>query len=163
MKQPLHHSPAPAATADLVDEHGEGIDVCELQLHQYGGVAAFSGTIRTVRCHGDNALLRSVLGEPGEGRVLVVDGGGSLASALLGDMLAASAVEHGWAGVVINGCVRDVAALRGMPLGVKALGSIPRRSARDGVGEVDVEVSFGGARFVPGATVWSDDDGVVTR
>ena len=90
MKQPLHHAPAPAATADLVDEHGDGIDVCELRLHQYGGVTAFSGTVRTVRCHRDNAPAEVGARRAGGGKVLVMDGGGSLASALLGDLIAAA-------------------------------------------------------------------------
>ena len=93
--------------------------------------------MRTVRCHQDNALVKQVLATPGQGQVLVVDGGGSLHTALMGDLIAASAVEHGWAGVVIHGAVRDVAALRELDLGVKALGSNPRKSAKDGAGEVD--------------------------
>jgi regulator of ribonuclease activity A len=93
--------------------------------------------------------------------VLVVDGGGSLESALMGDLIAASAVENGWAGVIIHGAVRDVVALRGLPLGALALGSNPRKSAKDGVGEQDVTVSFGGVDFVPGQLVWADEDGIL--
>jgi regulator of ribonuclease activity A len=148
-------------TADLVDEHGDALASCDLQLRQYGGRSAFSGRITTLRCHEDNALVKAVLGEPGGGRVLVVDGGGSLHTALMGDLIAARGVENGWSGVVINGAVRDVAALAGMDLGVKALGSNPRKSSKDGVGERDVPVVFGGVEFVPGAQLWSDDDGVV--
>lgn len=162
MKDQPTTTTAPTATADLVDEHGDALAVCELQLRQYGGVAAFTGVVRTVRCDRDNALVKRVLAEPGQGRVLVVDGGGSLSTALMGDVIAGSAVDRGWAGVVVNGCVRDVVALRALPLGVKALGSTPRRSAKDGAGEVDVAVSFGGVTFEPGATLWSDEDGVVT-
>jgi regulator of ribonuclease activity A len=117
--------------------------------------------VRTVRCHQDNALVKQVLATPGQGQVLVVDGGGSLHSALMGDLIAASAVEQGWAGVVIHGAVRDVAALRELDLGVKALGSNPRKSAKDGAGEVDAAVSFGGVTFRPGQRLWSDEDGVV--
>ena len=153
--------PAPSATADLVDEHGDALDSCDLQLHQYGGRTSFGGLVRTVRCHQDNALVKQVLSTPGQGQVLVVDGGGSLHSALMGDLIAASAVEHGWAGVVIHGAVRDVAALRELDLGVKALGSNPRKSAKDGAGEVDAAVSFGGVTFRPGQRLWSDEDGVV--
>ncbi|MCK2212324.1 ribonuclease E activity regulator RraA [Actinomadura sp. ATCC 31491] len=151
-------------TADLYDERGDQLDSCELQLRQYGGRPAFAGPIVTVRCHEDNALLKSVLGEPGEGRVLVVDGGGSLRAALMGDVIAGLAVTNGWAGVVINGAVRDVAALRELDLGVKALGSNPRKSGKQGTGERDVPVTFGGATFHPGAELFSDDDGIlVTR
>lgn len=148
-------------TADLVDEHGDAMGSCDLQLRQFGGVASFTGVVRTVRCHQDNALVKRTLAEPGAGQVLVVDGGGSVHSALLGDLIAASAVANGWAGVVIHGAVRDVAALRELRLGVKALGSNPRKSAKDGAGDVDVPVSFGGVTFTPGQRLWSDDDGVV--
>ncbi|MDA0633538.1 ribonuclease E activity regulator RraA [Nonomuraea sp. MCN248] len=152
------------STADLYDERGDELDSCDLQLRQYGGRRAFHGRIATVRCHQDNALVKAALAEPGEGRVLVVDGGGSVRTALMGDVIAGSAVAGGWAGVVINGAVRDVAALRELDLGVKALGSNPRKSAKDGVGERDVPVSFGGVTFHPGAELWSDDDGIlVTR
>jgi regulator of ribonuclease activity A len=151
-------------TADLYDERGDELDSCDLQLRQYGGRRAFDGTISTVRCHQDNLLLKAALSEPGTGRVLVVDGAGSLHSALMGDMIAGLAVANGWAGVVIHGAVRDVAALRELDLGVKALGSNPRKSAKDGTGERDVPVTFGGVTFIPGAQLFSDDDGIlVTR
>ncbi|TYB56589.1 RraA family protein [Nonomuraea sp. PA05] len=151
-------------TADLFDERGDQLDSCDLQLRQYGGRRAFSGPIVTVRCHEDNALLKRVLSEPGQGRVLVVDGGGSLHTALMGDLIAGLAVSNGWAGVVINGAVRDVAALRELDLGVKALGSNPRKSGKQGTGERDIPVSFGGIVFHPGAELFSDDDGIlVTR
>ena len=140
------------STADLWDERGDELQSCSVQLRHYGGRTAFTGVISTVRCHRDNALVKAALAEPGDGRVLVVDGGGSLESALMGDLIAASAVAQGWAGVVIHGAVRDVAALRDLPLGALALGSNPRKSAKDGVGERDVPVAFGGAEFVPGQT-----------
>ncbi|GAA3579996.1 ribonuclease E activity regulator RraA [Nonomuraea rosea] len=151
-------------TADLYDERGDELDSCDLQLRQYGGRGSFDGTISTVRCHQDNVLLKAALSEPGTGRVLVVDGGGSLHSALMGDVIAGLAVANGWAGVLIHGAVRDVAALRELDLGVKALGSNPRKSAKEGAGERDVPVTFGGVTFVPGAQLFSDDDGIlVTR
>ncbi|MEU1724969.1 ribonuclease E activity regulator RraA [Actinomadura sp. ATCC 39365] len=151
-------------TADLYDERGDELDSCDLQLRQYGGRRAFHGTIATVRCHQDNALLKEVLSEPGAGRVLVVDGGGSLHAALMGDMIAGAAVAAGWAGVVIHGAVRDVTALRELDLGVKALGSNPRKSGKTGAGERDVPVTFGGVTFSPGAELFSDDDGIlITR
>lgn len=152
------------STADLYDERGDELDSCSLQLRSYGGRAAFGGRVRTVRCHRDNALVKELLNSPGEGGVLVVDGGGALESALLGDLIAGAAVENGWAGVVINGAVRDVGALGELDLGVRALGSNPRRSAKDGAGETDVPVEFGGVVFAPGATLWADEDGIlVTR
>ena len=152
------------ATADLYDEHGEDLQSCSVQLRHYGGHTSFSGVISTVRCHRDNAIVKAVLAEPGDGKVLVVDGGASLESALMGDLIAASAVANGWSGVVVHGAVRDVAAIRGLPLGALALGSNPRKSAKDGVGDRDVIVSFGGVDFVPGQRLWADEDGIlVTR
>ncbi len=152
------------STADLYDEHGDALQSCSVQFRHYGGRVAFDGVVSTVRCHRDNALVKAALAEPGAGGVLVVDGGGSLESALMGDLIAASAVEHGWAGVIIHGAVRDVVALRELPLGALALGSNPRKSAKAGAGERDVPVSFGGVDFVPGQRVWADEDGIlVTR
>jgi len=149
------------ATADLLDAHGDDADVCETPMRQFGGVRAYAGEIATVRCFEDNVLVKRRATEPGAGRVLVVDGGGSMRCALLGDSIAALALENGWAGVVINGCVRDAAALAGLPLGVTAIGTHPRPSGKSGDGEVDVPVTFGGVTFSPGALVASDDDGVV--
>ncbi len=149
------------STADLWDANRDTAIVCELQLRQFGGIASFSGEIATVRCLEDNVLLKQRVGEPGDGRVLVVDGGGSLHCALLGDSIARLALENGWAGLVINGCVRDVDALGRLSIGIKALGSNPRPSGKDGAGEVDVPVSFGSATFVPGALLHSDVDGIV--
>jgi regulator of ribonuclease activity A len=149
------------ATADLHDEHGDALESTDLQFRQFGGRTRFAGPAVTVRCHEDNALLRSVLGEPGAGRVLVVDGGGSLHRALVGDIIAKLALDNGWAGVIVNGAVRDVAVLATLDLGIKAVGANPRKSAKTGAGERDVPVTFGGATFTPGAVVHSDDDGVV--
>ena len=106
-------------------------------------------------------VLRRRLAEPGEGRVLVVDGGGSLRVALMGDRVGTAAVENGWSGVVINGCVRDVSALRGLDLGIAAIGSTPRPSGKGGAGEVDVPVTFGDVTFHPGDLLVSDEDGIV--
>ncbi|MET8911792.1 ribonuclease E activity regulator RraA [Micromonospora sp. NPDC004551] len=148
-------------TADLYDRHGDALGSCDTQLRQFGGVRAFGGRAVTVRCFQDNALIKSIVAEPGEGRVLVVDGGGSLHTALMGDLIAGTAAENGWAGVVINGAVRDAVALGALPIGIKALGTNPRKSAKTGAGERDVPVSFGNCVFPPGAEVHSDDDGVV--
>ncbi|MBY8872987.1 ribonuclease E activity regulator RraA [Micromonospora sp. PLK6-60] len=154
-------NPDPLATADLYDRYGELLGSCDTQLRQFGGVRAFGGAAVTVRCFQDNALVKSVVSEPGRGRVLVVDGGGSLHTALMGDLIAGAAAENGWAGVVINGAVRDVAALRTLPIGIKALGANPRKSAKTGAGERDVPVSFGNCDFAPGDRVYCDEDGVV--
>src|SRR5262245_8772021 len=114
-------------TADLFDQHGDALNVCEAPLRNYGGRARFHGAIRTVRCREDNALLKRILSEPGAGKVLVVDGGASLHRALMGDNVATLALTNGWSGVVIFGAIRDSAAIGALQLGVKALGTIPRR------------------------------------
>ena len=117
-----------------------------------------------MRCFQDNALLKSVLSEPGEGRVLVVDGGGSLHTALIGDVIAGLGVDNGWSGLVVHGAVRDSVALGQLDLGLKALGTNPRKSSKTGAGERDVPVTFGGVTFAPGTELFSDPDGVlVTR
>jgi len=151
------------ATADIYDERGESVDALALQLHDLGGRRAFDGPVRTVRCHRDNALVKEVLAAPGAGAVLVVDGGGSLESALVGDLIAGSAVENGWAGVVVYGAVRDRDALGALDLGVKALGTNPRKSAKEGTGEVDVPVTIAGVEFAPGRHLWADADGVLVE
>lgn len=148
-------------TADLCDAHAAEVAVAEPILRGYGGVQAFGGSISTVRVHEDNVLVRAALEQPGHGRVLVVDGGGSLRCALVGDLLAALAVQNGWAGIIINGCVRDVDNLGRLPLGVKALAANPLRSAKRGQGERDVSVSFAGISFTPGHYLYADEDGVI--
>ena len=149
------------STCDLMDEWPDDHEVCELPLRQFGRVRRFAGRIRTVRCHEDNVLLREVLETPGAGGILVVDGGGSLRTALMGDVIASLAAEHGWAGVVVNGCVRDVEALTHLAIGILAMGANPRPSAKAGAGEVDVPLTFGGATFRPGAFLTVDEDGIV--
>ena len=151
------------ATADLYDERGDELDSLALQLHDIGGHVAFDGPVRTIRCHRDNALVKELLATPGEGAVLVIDGGGSLESALVGDLIAASAGENGWAGIIVHGAIRDRVAIGELPLGVKALGSNPRKSAKAGVGEVDVPVEIAGVVFRPGAHVWADADGILVE
>ncbi|WP_307517839.1 ribonuclease E activity regulator RraA [Streptomyces umbrinus] len=151
-------------TADLYDEHGDDLQSCTTQFRLFGARTSFEGAVTTVRCHEDNVILKATLGEPGAGRVLVVDGGGSLGAALMGDLIADLGASSGWEGVVINGAVRDVEALSKINIGVKALGSNPRKSRKEGVGDRDVEVSFGGVTFKPGCHLYSDTDGIlVTR
>lgn len=151
------------STADLYDERGAELDCCELQFLNLGGREAFSGPIRTVRCFEDNSVARELLATPGDGAVLVIDGRGSTAVALMGDMVAESAVANGWAGVIINGAVRDRAALAKLDLGIRALGSNPRKSEKHGIGQTDVPVVFGGCVFTPGKQVWSDIDGILVE
>jgi regulator of ribonuclease activity A len=148
------------STADILDEHGDRAAVCLIQFRSFGR-PAFSGRIATVRCHEDNVLLRRRAEESGDGRVLVADGGGSFRCALLGDNLARVALDNGWAGIVINGCVRDSVALDSVGLGVKALGTNPRPSRKDGLGAADGPISFGGVTFEPDALLYADADGVV--
>ena len=150
----------PPATADLYDEHGENLQSCDLQMRQYGATRRFGGTITTVRCFEDNALVKSVLSEDGEGHVLVVDGGGSIHTALMGDVIAKIAITNRWAGVVINGAVRDVAVLAELPIGIKALGSNPRKSAKSGAATAR-SLSPSAVRCFAGRDAISDDDGAV--
>lgn len=151
------------ATADLYDERGEELQSVSTQFQSLGGTARFSGPVRTIRCLEDNGLVKAVLNSPGDDAVLVVDGGGSLNSALMGDMIAEAAVKNGWAGVVINGAIRDRVALAALPLGVKALGSNPRKSSKAGAGDQDVPVEFGGVVFRPGAMLVADEDGILVE
>jgi regulator of ribonuclease activity A len=151
----------PRPTADLVDDIGPDVRSCDVQFGQYGGRSQFAGPITTVRCFQDNAMLKSVLSEPGNGGVLVIDGGSSLHTALVGDVIAALGRDSGWSGLIINGAVRDAAILRTLDIGIKALGTNPRKSTKTGEGDRDVAVTFGGVTFVPGEVVYCDDDGIV--
>ncbi|MBI2699971.1 MULTISPECIES: ribonuclease E activity regulator RraA [Mycobacterium] len=148
-------------TADLVDDIGAAVRSCDLQFRQFGARTQFAGPITTVRCFQDNALLKSILSGPGDGGVLVVDGGGSLHTALVGDLIAELARSNGWAGLIVHGAVRDAATLRGIDIGIKALGTNPRKSTKTGEGDRDVEIALGGVTFAPGEVAYSDDDGVV--
>jgi regulator of ribonuclease activity A len=148
-------------TADLVDDIGPDVRSCDVQFRQFGARTQFAGPITTVRCSHDNALLKSVLSTAGAGGVLVVDGGASLHTALVGDLIAELARSNEWAGLIVHGAVRDAAALRDMEIGIKALGTNPRKSEKTGAGERDVTLSFGGVDFVPGDIAYSDDDGIV--
>ncbi|WP_018655730.1 ribonuclease E activity regulator RraA [Actinomadura flavalba] len=149
------------ATADLIDDFDAELRSCETQFTQYGARTTFAGQVVTIRCHRDNGLVKKTLNSPGDGQVLVVDGGASLASALMGDMIAAAAVSNGWTGVVINGAVRDVATLRTLNLGIKALGSNPRKSAKEGTGEKNPQLTLGTTTITPGDWLYSDEDGLL--
>jgi len=149
------------STSDLFDAFGDSCQSCETQFKQYGRCTVFSGKIRIVKCIGDNVLLRRMLETASEGEVLVVDGAGYLGSALMGSTLAELGLKNGWSGAIIFGAVRDVNALLTLGFGIKALGSNPKKSEKYGAGQVDVIASFGGATFVPGQWIYSDDDGVL--
>ena len=148
-------------TSDLCDRYGDRLQVAEPLFRDFGGRAAFAGEIETVRVLEDDALVRRILEGEGRGRVLVVDGQGSFRSALIGGRLAALASANGWAGLIVNGCVRDVGEIAAVPLGVKALAACPRPPAKRGTGEQGVPVSFAGITFTPGDRVWGDPDGLV--
>ena len=149
-------------TADLCDEHDD-VEVAAPVFRDFGGRAAFGGPISTIKIFEDNVLVRKALEEPGERRVLVVDGGGSMRCALLGDRLASLAHDNGWAGVIVYGCIRDSAPIRQIDVGVKALATHPKKSTKRGEGQRDVNVTFAGVTFRPGAFVYADEDGVVVR
>jgi regulator of ribonuclease activity A len=148
-------------TADLVDSIGPDVRSCDLQFRQFGARSTFAGPISTVRCFQDNALLKSVLSQPSSGGVLVIDGAGSVHTALVGDLIAELARSNGWAGLIVNGAVRDATALRNLAVGIKALGTNPRKSSKTGAGTRDVTVELGGVEFIPGDIAYSDDDGIV--
>lgn len=149
------------ATTDLTDAHPEAFQVAEPIFRDFGGRLAFHGPMVTLKLFEDNALVRGTLETPGEGRVLVVDGGGSLRCALLGDQLAELAVRNVWAGVVVYGCIRDSEAIGGLPLGVKALATHPVKSIKRGEGQRDIPVRFAGIQFRPGAWLYADGDGLI--
>jgi regulator of ribonuclease activity A len=146
---------------DLSDDHRDEVRTAAPIFRDYGGLRVFNGPITTLRCHEDNALLKSTLQTPGEGRVMVVDGGGSLQRALVGDMLGALMLQHSWAGIVVNGAVRDVENLRNMPVAVRALNVCPTQPLKLGTGERDVPVTFAGVTFVPGERLYADENGLI--
>lgn len=148
-------------TADLCDAFGPVARVAAPIFRDYGGLIRFAGPIETVQTLEDNALVAEILENAGRGRVLVVDGGGSLRCALVGGRLAALAHANGWAGLVINGCVRDSAEIREIPLGIRAINSSPRRGGKSGSGQRGGAVSFAGLTFSPGHFLYADEDGIV--
>ncbi|MET0764959.1 MAG: ribonuclease E activity regulator RraA [Blastococcus sp.] len=149
------------ATTDLCDAHPE-IQVCEPVFSAFGGSPAFCGPITTLKVFEDNSLVRDAVGQPGEGRVLVVDGGASLRCSLFGGNLAVAAATNGWAGVVVNGCVRDVEELAAQSIGVRALAVFPRKSERGlHSGQIGIPVLFAGVVFREGEWLCADADGVV--
>lgn len=148
------------STPDLTDAHAQAAAI-ELQFASYGRIRQFGGRAVTIKCHEDNSLVKQCVAEPGAGRVIVVDGGGSLRRALLGDMLAQQAAANGWAGLVINGAVRDVDEIAAMALGVQALGHCPLKTEKLGMGQRDVPIAFGGVAIAPGDYIYADNNGVI--
>lgn len=147
-------------TPDICDAHPE-VRVLDPLFVNFGAIEAFCGPVRTVKCFEDNSRVKEAVSEPGAGAVLVVDAGGSLRCALLGDMLAEKAADNGWAGVIMYGCVRDVDALAEIDLGVQALGAHPRRSEKHGAGQRDISVTFAGVTIEPGQWLYADNNGIL--
>ncbi len=148
-------------TTDLYDRHGEAARVLQPVFQDLGGRPAFNGVAVTVKCFEDNSRIKELAATPGHGKVMVVDGGGSLRCALLGDLIAADAVRNGWEGLVIDGCVRDCAALRELPIGIRALAATPRKSTRRNEGQTGIEIQIGGVVCRNGDRVYADEDGVL--
>jgi regulator of ribonuclease activity A len=154
-------SDASFSTPDLCDDFSPEVRVLEMSLQDFGGHARFCGPVVTVRCFEDNSKIKQLASAPGEGKVMVVDGGGSLRRALLGDLVAKAAVKNGWAGIIINGCVRDVEILATLPLGIKALQPCPLKTEKRNLGDLDVPLRFGGCDITSGDYIYADANGVV--
>jgi len=148
-------------TCDLFDEYGASARVVGWPMQDYGGKIRFAGEVETVKCFEDNSRIRELASMPGNGRVLVVDGGGSRRVALLGDMIARQAAAGGWAGMIIAGCVRDKAVLRILDFGVKAFGTTPRKSMRNGEGQIGLPVEIEGVWIRRGDRLYADEDGIL--
>ena len=149
------------STPDICDDFLADLQILEPLFSEYGNSEQFSGEVVTIKCFEDNTLLKKMLGTDGAGKVMVVDGGGSIRRALLGDMLAAMAVDNGWQGVLINGCVRDVEILKTINLGIRALNCHPLRSDKRNEGQLNVAVTFAGADIKPGQYLYADENGIV--
>jgi len=149
------------STPDICDDFLADLQVLEPLFSEYGDSEQFSGEVVTIKCFEDNTLLKQTLGTDGSGKVMVVDGGGSLRRALLGDILAAMAADNGWQGVVINGCVRDVEILKTIRLGVRALNCHPVRSDKRNEGQLNVPIAFAGANIKPGQYLYADENGIL--
>lgn len=152
-------------TCDLCDQHegiiGQQLFIAAPIFSAYGGKPNFCGQIVTLKLFEDNSWVKRTLNESGAGKVLVVDGGGSLRCALLGDQLAELAVNNGWQGIVINGCIRDVADINQMPIGVRALACYPLKTVKKDIGEKNCPVSFANVTFHPGMWLYADADGIL--
>ena len=152
---------ASKSTPDLCDDYPELVRVLDPIFSNFGGRERFSGPLVTVKCFEDNSVVKELVGTPGEGRVLVVDAGGSMRRACLGDMLAEQASVNGWAGLVIYGCIRDVDEIMATDIGVQALGTHPMKTDKKGIGELGISVTFAGVTFSLGDYVYADNNGVI--
>ena len=148
-------------TADLCDAFPELVQVAQPLFRDFGGLDRFAGPIETLRVDEDNTLVRETLETFGNGRVLVVDGGGSLRCALVGGRLAGLAQSNGWSGVIVNGCIRDSGEIRQLRVGIRALNAVPMRSRKNGAGERGGELKFAGVTFAPGGYIYADIDGLL--
>lgn len=148
-------------TSALCDIYLDTIDVVEPIFASYGGRRSFGGQITTIKCFEDNGLIVEALRNNGSGRVLLVDGGGSLRRALIDAELATLAADNGWEGVVLYGSVREVDALEEIDIGIQALGAIPVGADTNGSGESDVAVNFGGVTFLPDDHLYADTTGII--
>ena len=148
-------------TADLYDEHGKNLQVATPMFQSYGSKNAFAGKIVTVKCHEDNSVVKAELGNDGTGKVLVVDGGGSLRRALVGDQLAAKGIKNGWQGIIVNGCIRDSKLINAMNIGIRAINTNPAKTEKLGVGQLNIVINFANVTFTPGHFVYADEDGIV--
>ena len=148
-------------TADLVDDFDDEVAFCHLPFVHFGQIQSFSGPVQTVKSFEDNVLLKAELSQPGAGRVLVVDGGGSTRLAILGDIIAGILMDNGWAGIIINGAIRDCAEVDAMNVAVRCLGTSPKKSAKTGDGSVGIPLHFGGVWIKPGDWVYADADGIL--
>lgn len=145
---------------DLFDEHPDSLTLIPIQWQHFGAKTSFSGEVVTVRCFEDNSQVKSMLATPGHNKVLVVDGGGLTRRALLGDLIASSAVEQQWSGIIIFGCIRDVSAINAMSIGVKAIGVNPIKTEKRGLGDSNLPIEIAGVNITPGMTIYADLNGV---
>ncbi|GAB3107349.1 putative 4-hydroxy-4-methyl-2-oxoglutarate aldolase [Aestuariicella hydrocarbonica] len=148
-------------TPDLCDAYPKLVQAVDPMFNNYGGRRSFGGEMVTIKCFEDNSLVREQVAQPGKGKVLLVDAGGSLRRACLGDVLAEKAVKNGWEGIIMYGCIRDMDAIAALDLGVQALNTHPMKTEKKGIGELNVKVTFGGVTFTPGEYVYADNNGVI--
>jgi len=148
-------------TPDLCDKYPDLVRVVEPIFKNYGGKSSFGGQIVTIKCYEDNSVVKETAGTAGNGKIMVVDGGGSLRRALLGDLIAKNAVQNGWEGFIIYGCIRDVDTISTMNLGINALNTNPLKTEKKGIGDLNIPVFFGGVTFKPGEYVYADSNGII--
>ena len=148
-------------TADLCDDHSDSLSIAQPLFNDYGKNISFSGEISTVKCFEDNSLVRKQLEQAGQGRVLIVDGGGSTRCAMVGDILAQMGADNGWNGIIVYGCIRDSGVIATIDIGIKAIGTMPIKSVKKGEGDIDITVHFADVDFVPGHFVYADEDGII--